>query len=309
MTAAAPGGRPTGDGMRKYVTLLRLKISLAFFFPMALGYAVVSETGAAIPAYKIVLGFLAFFCAAFFASTLNFYADVASDKEFEGEFKDMDLKRQPFVTGEMGRLETALAFALSGAGCVACSLVVSLRFAVFIVGFALVVGLLYSHPWFRLKAKPVTDMLCNILGMGFSLMAGLALAGSYTPPAMFLVWAALFITVVYIPTVVNDVPFDEAAGYKTSGVFFGASRLLYSMVPLTMIMIPLAVLLSMNTSLPWLFRLAAGGGTLLAIFGVSVVIYRWHPPRIELNPDVVLYPMDLLIIGLVIYGSVRLAVH
>jgi 4-hydroxybenzoate polyprenyltransferase len=295
--------------MRKYVTLLRLKISLAFFFPMALGYAVVSETGVAIPSYKIALGFLAFFCATFFSSTLNFYADVTSDREFEGEFKDMDLKRQPFVTGEMGRTETALAFAVSGAGCVAFSLAVSLRFGVFVIGFALVVGLLYSHPWFRLKAKPVTDMLCNILGMGFSLMAGLSLAGSYTPPAKFLVWGALFITVVYIPTVVNDVPFDEAAGFRTSGVFFGASRLLYSMIPLMVIMIPLAVLLSMNTGLPWLFRLAAGGGTLLAIFGVSVVIYRWHPPRIELNPDVVLYPMDLLIVGLVIYGSVRLAMH
>jgi len=295
--------------MRKYITLMRLKISLAFFFPMALGYVVVADAGAAIPAYKIVLGFLAFFCATFFASTLNFYADVASDREFEGEFKDMDLKKQPFVTGEMSRLDTVLAFAVSGAGCIAFSLAVSLRFAVFVVAFALVVGVLYSHPWFRLKAKPVTDMLCNILGMGFSLMAGLSLGGSYTPPAMFLVWGALFIAVVYIPTVANDVPFDEASGYRTSGVFFGASRLLWSMVPLTVIMIPLAVLLSMDTGLPWLFRLAAGGGTLLAICGVSVVLYLWHPPRIELNPDVVLYPMDLLIVGLVIYGSVRLAIH
>ncbi len=295
--------------MRKYLKLLRLKISLAYFFPLALGLAVVSEMNVTISWYRIVLAFLAFFSASFFSSTLNFYADVTADREFEGDFKDVDLKDQPFVTGEMGRTETVLAFAISAAGCVAFSLLVSLRFAAFIVGFALVVGLFYSHPWFRLKARPVTDMLCNVLGMGFSLFAGLSLGGDYSPPVLFLVWGALFITVLYIPTVVNDVPFDQAAGYKTSGVFFGASRLLYSIIPLTLAMIPIAVLVSVNGTTPWMFSFLAAGGTFLAIIGVAAVIYRWRPPRIELDPNVVLVPMDILIAGLVVYSCIRLAMH
>lgn len=292
---------------RKYWKLLRIKMSLAFFFPMALGFAVAAKYGGHIDSCDVPLAFAAFFCASFFASTLNFYADVESDRRFEGRFKDMDLKEQPFVTGEMGRTGTVLAFALSGAGCVALSLLVSVRCAIYIVGFALVVGVLYSHPWFRLKARPVTDMLCNVMGMGLSLMAGLSLGGGYRPPVAFLAWGALFIVVVYIPTVANDVPFDEAAGYRTSGVYFGARRLLWSMVPLTAAMVPLAVVVAIDPDAPWLFRVAAAAGMPLAIAGMSVVLYLWRPPRIELNPDLVLFPMYLVILFFIVYGFAVMA--
>ncbi|MFH1149247.1 MAG: UbiA prenyltransferase family protein [Actinomycetota bacterium] len=303
------GKRPgvLGRVARRYWKLLRIKISLAFFFPMALGFAVAAKYGEPFPWYDVPLAFAAFFCASFFSSTLNFYADVDSDRRFEGRFKDMDLKQQPFVTGEMGRVETAAAFAVSGAGCVVLSLLVSLRCSIYVVGFALVVGVIYSHPWFRLKARPVTDLLCNVAGMGLSLMAGLSLGGGYRPPVAFLAWGALFITVVYIPTVANDVPFDEAAGYRTSGVYFGAQRLLWSMVPLTLAMVPFAVVVALDTEAPWLFRVATAAGTPLAIAGASVVLYLWHPPRIELNPDLVLFPMYLVIIFFIVYGVAVMA--
>jgi 4-hydroxybenzoate polyprenyltransferase len=294
--------------VRKYWKLFRVKISLAFFFPLAFGFAIAADADPHITWWKIPVGFLAFFCATFFASTLNFYADVASDKDFGGGFKDTDLSKQPFVKGEMGRAETWLALGVSFAACAGLSLAVNHRFAVFIVGFALVVGILYSHPLIRLKAKPVTDILCNIVGMGFSLLAGLSLGGSSRlPPVMFLVWGALFVVVMYIPTVVNDVPFDRAAGYQTSGVYFGASRLLYSMAPLAIAMVPLGVFLAFDGSIAWLYRFAAAAGTPLTLAGTAVIFYLWRPPKIELNPDVVLFPMDLAIAALVIYGSILVA--
>lgn len=293
--------------MRKYWVLLRIKISLAFFFPFALGFMVAADANPDISWYGIPLGILAFFCASFFASTLNFYADVEADRDFEGGFKDMDLKDQPFVTGEMGRMEAALAFAVSGAGCIGLSIAVSWRFSAFIVGFALVVGVLYSHPWFRLKALPVTDILCNVLGMGFTLFAGLALGVAERPPVAFLFWGALFITIVYIPTVVNDVPFDEAAGYRTSAVFFGAQRLLYAMIPLVVAMVPLGVIVAVSPEAAWQYRLLGGAGDVLAVAGTIVVFMRWRPPRIELNPDLVLVPMYLVIAFMVVYGIVRVA--
>jgi len=292
--------------LRKYWTLLRIKIALSYFFPMALGFAVAADANPNIAWWKVPLGFLAFFCAWFFASTLNFYADVEADREFDGKFKDMDLSKQPFVTGEMGKVETWLAFGLAAAGCVGLSLAVGYRFAIFNIGFMLVIGVLYSHPWVRLKARPVTDILCNVTGMGFSLLAGLALGGSGLPPVAFLVWGGLFITVMYIPTVVNDVPFDEAAGLKTSGVFFGASRLLYFMVPLALVMIPVGVLVVLNASAAWEYRWIAALGTPLTMAGTAVIFYLWHPPHIELNPDVVLYPMDLAIVALIVYGVVKI---
>jgi 4-hydroxybenzoate polyprenyltransferase len=294
--------------LRKYWVLLRIKISLAYFFPLAFGFAIAADTDPNIAWWKIPVGFLAFFCASFFASTMNFYADVASDREFGGKFKDMDLKEQPFVTGDMGPLETWLVFIMSGVGCVALSLAVNYRFAIFIIGFALVVGLLYSHPLFRLKARPVTDILVNVVGMGFMLLAGLSIGGLHNlPPVLFLVWGALFVTVMYIPTVVNDVPFDEAAGYKTSGVYFGASRLLYSMAPLALAMIPIGVLIAINSSYAWEYRVVAAIGTPLTLAGTAVIFSLWHPPRVELNPDIVLVPMDLAILALIIYGSVLVA--
>jgi 4-hydroxybenzoate polyprenyltransferase len=293
--------------LRKYWVLLRIKIALAYFFPLAFGFMVAADANPHIPWWKIIAGFAAFFCATFFASTMNFYADVEADSSFGGTFKDMDLKDQPFVKGEMSGRETMAAFAVSGAGCVALSLAVNHRYAIFIIGFALVVGLLYSHPWFRLKARPVTDILVNVTGMGFALLAGLSLGVHYLPPVIFLVWGGLFVTVMYIPTVVNDVPFDEAAGYKTSGVFFGASRLLYSMAPLAVAMIPLGVLIALDSSAAWQYRFAAAAGTPLTLAGTAVIFYLWHPPRVELNPDIVLYPMDVAILAMVIYGLVRVA--
>jgi 4-hydroxybenzoate polyprenyltransferase len=293
--------------LRKYWTLLRIKIALSYFFPMALGFAVAADANPSIAWWKVPVGFGAFFCAWFFASTLNFYADVEADREFAGKFKDMDLSKQPFVTGEMGKLETWLAFGLSAAGCVGLSLALGYRFAIFNIGFMLVIGVLYSHPWFRLKARPVTDILCNVTGMGFSLLAGLSLGGSGLPPVAFLVWGGLFIAVMYIPTVVNDVPFDGAAGLKTSGVCFGASRLLYFMAPLALAMIPVGILVVLNASAAWEYRWIAALGTPLTIAGTAVIFYLWHPPHIDLNPDVVLYPMDLAIVALIVYGAVRLA--
>jgi len=113
--------------------------------------------------------------------------------------------------------------------------------------------------------------------------------------------------VMYIPTVVNDVPFDEAAGYKTSGVYFGASRLLYSMAPMALAMIPLGILVAMNSSAAWQYRWVAAIGTPLTIAGTAVIFYFWRPPRIELDPSIVLIPMDLLIVALVVYGIVLVA--
>jgi len=288
--------------LRTYWKLLRIKISLAFFFPLAFGFAVAADTNPHIAAWKIPVGFLAFFCASFFASTLNFYADVESDRSFSGKFKDVDLREQPFVTGEIGRAEKWAAFAVSGAGCVLLSLAVGYRFAIFIISFAVIVGVLYSHPWFRLKSRPVTDILCNVAGMGCSLLAGLALGLHDLPPVLFLVWGALFVTVIYIPTVVNDVPFDRQAGYRTSGVYFGPSRLLHTMAPLAVAMIPVGILVALNTSAAWEYRVVAALGTPLTLAGTAVIFYLWRPPRVELNPNVVLLPMDLAIVALVVFG-------
>jgi 4-hydroxybenzoate polyprenyltransferase len=299
-------GSPIMTTARKYWTLLRIKISLIYLFGLSFGFSVAADANPDIAWYRIPLALLAFFCASFFASTLNFYADVEADREFTSRFKDMDLAGQPFVTGEMGKAETTLAFSASAVGCLLFSLMTGYRFAVYMVSFGVVIGLLYSHPWFRLKARPLTDILCNVAGMTLPILAGLSLSVEDLPPVLFLVWWALFVTVVYIPTVVNDVPFDEAAGYRTSGVTFGAARLLYSMIPLTVAMVVPGVLVAVSGA-AWQYRLMAGLGTVLAVAGVTVVLYCWKPPHIDLDPNWVLVPMNLFIIFFFTCGIVRVA--
>lgn len=277
--------------MGKYIKLLRLKIALAFFFPFVLGLSVasVSDPGVSIP--KAVAAVISFFCASFFSSTLNFYSDVEADRIFTGVFKDMDLKSQPFVTGEMNKRETAIALAVSMFSSLGLSLYAGLRVLIYMAGFMLVVGVLYSHPKIKLKGRPLADILCNVLGMGFSLFAGLSIGKANAPSIAYLFWGALFIAIVYIPTVVNDVPFDKAAGFKTSGVVFGAERLLVSMIPLTLLMSVLAVVVFLDKSLVWQFRVTCLALTPLTVIGVIVIFFSWTPPRINLNPDIVLIPM------------------
>ncbi len=277
--------------MGKYIKLFRVKIALAFFFPFVLGLSVASASDPEVSISRAVAAIISFFCASFFSSTLNFYSDVEADRIFTGVFKDMDLKKQPFVTGEMSKRETFAAFAVSLVFAVGLSLYAGLRVLLYIVCFILVVGVLYSHPRIKLKGLPLTDILCNILGMGFSLFAGLSVGKARSPSIAYLFWGALFIAIVYIPTVVNDVPFDRSAGFKTSGVVFGAERLLVSMIPLTIIMSLLAVVVFLDKSLVWQFRITCLFLTPLTVIGVIVIFFSWVPPKINLNPDIVLIPM------------------
>jgi len=274
-----------------YFKLLRIKIALAFFFPFVLGLSVAATADTSISVPKAISAIMSFFFASFFSSTLNFYSDVEADRIFSGVFKDMDLKNQPFVTGDMSRNETIAAFSVSLILALTLSLLAGLKVLIYISCFIFVVGFLYSHPKIKLKGRPLTDILCNILGMGLSLFAGLSIGRANHPSVVYLIWGALFVAIVYIPTVVNDVPFDQAAGFKTSGVVFGAERLLVSMIPLTLIMSLLAVVVFLDDSLVWQFRLTCLALTPLTILGVIVIFFSWKPPRINLNPDIVLVPM------------------
>lgn len=84
-------------------------------------------------------------------------------------------------------------------------------------------GLLYSVPPFKFKAKPFLDMLANGIGYG-----GLAFATGWTAtgaPAAD-VWAAslpyvLSVSAVYLNTTLPDYQSDKATGNLTTGVLIG----------------------------------------------------------------------------------------
>ncbi len=287
----------------KYARLFRVRTMVIYIFPLTLGFAGAAQTGGDAPGWKVVLAYLAFLCGSFFSSSLNFYADVESDRLHNDMYKgDLHMSDQPFVTGEMGRLETALLFLLTALGCVVFSLLVGWPFAVFMVGSVVLLGVLYSHPWFRFKNKPVLDIVTNATGACTLLIAGWKVLQPDTwPPVWPLVYGFLFASTLYMPSVANDVPFDAAAGFRTSGVVFGAERLLKAMIPMCVVLVPVAVV---NYVIPqsWIFKLfiaLALPGALVFTAGMHI-LYR--PPFIRFNASLLVYPLAALLLFYFVYG-------
>ncbi|WP_287154973.1 UbiA prenyltransferase family protein [Candidatus Solincola tengchongensis] len=291
------------QAMDKYARLFRVRTMFIYLFPMTLGFAAAAEGGGDAPGYRVALAFLAFLCGSFFSSTLNFYADVESDRLHNDMYKgDLHMSDQPFVTGEMGKLETAAVFLLTAAGCVVLSLLAGREFAWFMIGSVAILGVLYSHPWFRFKNKPVLDIVTNATGACVLLTAGWKLLQPDTwPPIWPLVYGFLFASTLYMPSVANDVPFDAAAGFRTSGVVFGAERLLKAMIPMCALLIPVAVV---NFIVPqsWTFKLFIA----LALPGALVFTAGMHllykPPFIRFNASLLVYPIALLWLFYFVYG-------
>ncbi len=205
----------------------------------------------------------------------------------------------------MGRLETALVFAVSVISCMAFSLLAGWWFAVFMLATVLVLGILYSHPWFHFKEKPVLDVLCNVTGALLFLMAGWKLASPDTwPPVLPLAFAFIFVAIIYLPTVANDVPFDEAVGYRTSGVVFGAQRLLDAIIPLCAILAVLGVLVFIGPN-GWQLELFA------AVTLPAAWVFTWgvrklfEPPHIRFNTGLLIYPVSALFIFYFVYAVDR----
>jgi 4-hydroxybenzoate polyprenyltransferase len=86
-----------------------------------------------------------------------------------------------------------------------------------------ILGLLYSVPPFKFKAKPFLDMLANGIGYG-----GLAFATGWSVggPASGWVWRGalpyvLAVSAVYLNTTLPDYQSDKATGNVTTGVLLG----------------------------------------------------------------------------------------
>jgi 4-hydroxybenzoate polyprenyltransferase len=298
----------------KYIRLFRLKSTLIYLFPFVLALSVGIQQvrqGAARPVpyswVAVLFAYLAYFCGSFFSSTLNFYADVPADRVHDGLYKDQDISKQPFVSGEMSKLETVLVFAVTGIGCVVFSVLVNWRFAVFMVGAVLLLGVLYSHPWFRFKEKPVLDIVTNATGAVLILYAGMAIVSRDNPPFIPILFGWLFSAAMYMPSVANDEPFDKAAGYRTSGVVFGQKRLVLAMIPTVALMVPVGIWGVFSTSLNWEYRLFCLLGTGAAILATATVWLLFNPPHIELNPDFYLVPLAALLLLYFIVSIVKLA--
>ena len=302
----------------KYLRLFRLKSTIIYVFPFVLALSVGLEqtrpgrqvaSVAPYAWYTVLFAYLAYFCGSFFSSTLNFYADVPADRVHDGLYKDQDISRQPFATGEMGPMETVVLFAGLGAGCVFFSFMVNIRFAFFMLGAVLLLGILYSHPWFRFKEKPVLDIVTNATGAVLILFAGMAVVSKDNPPFIPILFGWVFSATMYMPSVANDVPFDAEAGYRTSGVVFGQRNLVLAMIPMAAVLVGVGIWGVLAGSINWQYRLFIGLGFPAAVVATSMVLLTYDPPHIKLNPLIFVFPLlglDLFYLALGLYYLTKL---
>ena len=274
-----------------------------YIFPTTLGFACAAAAGGNMPGYKIACMYLGFLCGSFFSSSLNFYADVESDRLHNDMYKgDLHMSDQPFATGEMGRLETVLLFLLTGLGCIGFSLLVNRQFALYMGISVGVLGILYSHPWFRFKNRPILDIVTNAAGAVLLLIAGWKAVTPTTWPQFWpLSFGFVFSATLYMPSMANDVPFDEAAGFRTTGVVFGAERTIDAMIPLCALLVPITVY---NFFLPivWPFKLffaLALPGAIVFTIGMRLL---WKPPHIRFNAGLLVYPILGLLVFYFVYA-------
>lgn len=292
----------------KYLILFRLKTLMIYIFPLTLGLAAAADKSPGVPGWRIACAYLGFLGGSFFSSTLNFYADVEADRLHNDMYKDQPISNQPFVTGEMGKLETALLFAVTGLSSILFSLLAGWWFALFMLGGVVVLGILYSHPWFRFKELPVLDVVTNAAGAVIILIAGWKLASPDTwPPVLPLVFGFIFSGTLYLPSVANDVPFDEAVGFRTSGVVFGAKRLLDAMIPLCVLMAAVAAMVFAGP-FEWQFKLFIA----MALPGACVFTWGMHllfkPPHVRFNTGLLIYPISGLLVFYFVYALSKLLV-
>jgi 4-hydroxybenzoate polyprenyltransferase len=104
----------------------------------------------------------------------------------------------------------------------ALSVLFSPAYRVFIL-LSLGLGILYSAPPFKLKGRPILDILSNSIGYGcLAFMVGWLTAGKYDPAHLLKsIPYVLAVAAVFINTTVPDIDGDKKTGNITTGVFLG----------------------------------------------------------------------------------------
>ncbi|HEY49436.1 MAG TPA: UbiA family prenyltransferase [Dehalococcoidia bacterium] len=258
--------------MTGYLKLARLSAWPLFSLTFMLTFAVDAHPETDWP-YALV-GFASLFLFAAFAFALNFYSDKDTDRYQDAEYtKDLDLRHQPLVTGEVTERGCVVFCTVTLIAAVALGFVVSALFGLLVVLSCIISGILYSHPWIRLKAKPVGDILC-IAPLGVLLpAAGYLLGAGRMPSSLMMLFWFLVAATFYLATVVSDYQFDIRAGLHTSAVFFGPRGLLMGMVVSCLLSVVVSIFIFNSShyfSGTRYFAVVAAGGLML----FTVVVWR-----------------------------------
>lgn len=164
-----------------------------------------------------------------FLTSSTFVLNHVLDLEF-----DKQNPRKSFsllVRNEISTKNSFLLFTLLSLFCLFFSLTVNYGFVLCILGLILI-SLLYNIPPFRLKNRPILDVLCHTLSLGILCpIAGWCLSDSSglisafsNFPFLYLLSISFYVTALHSPTMAIDFEADIKSGATTFATKFGAER-------------------------------------------------------------------------------------
>jgi len=212
-----------------FIRLIRPVGWIVFLFPVTVGFYLGASNDTS--PVSIVCGFSAVFLVLCFGFSANALGDVDVDKHHNGRSKDMNLSFQPLVTAETSINQVKLLCLVFLAGSLFCAAVVGFSFLLTII-LLHAIGYVYSLEPFRMKKRPIGDILCNALLGVFFFLAGVTI-GEVAVPFLLIIAVFLMASNFYIPTVMTDYEFDKKAGLRTSAVVYRGARLINTMYVLT----------------------------------------------------------------------------
>lgn len=279
--------------MIKYLKLMRVLVWPASLFSFAVGFESGARPGGNL--YSMMFGFLAMFSFLSFAYALNFYADRDVDRYDERCQRDTDRSKQPLLTGEVTEKECIVFCILTFLTTILLSALVNRLFALLMFYACVIGGILYSHPWVRLKAAPLGDILCMTTLSACLFSAGYALSLGMMPTWLMLIFFSLFSMTIYIPTVVIDYEYDLKAGLRTSAVVFGQRNLIKGMAISCLFSLPVAYWIVFKGLYPLDTKILVVFSWGVQVIYTAIAWKSLKPPRLVL-PLLNWYPRQVIVL-------------
>lgn len=219
------------------------------------------------------------FILAFFIYSILLGGIYILNQIYDRESDRLNKKLFLISEGYIGVRSAALQLIfLSGVGIILSSLFFSRVFVLFI-GLSLSLGFLYSVPPFKLKGRPLFDMIANSVGYGFlNFGIGWLATKDFSLRMLELSLPYMFaVSAVYVNTTILDIPGDRRTGDITTGVWLGMRRASYLSTIFVVIALLLSILVRNYVSLtasaialPLFFSAAKKGDTKSATLSIRL---------------------------------------
>ena len=215
----------TNSNLIRWLRFIGVDFWMVALFPFYIGFVISSKT---FYSSNLLYGILSICFLTSSTFVLNHILDIELDKQ--NPRKSFSL----LVRNDISSKNSFILFIFLSLFCLLFSLVVNYGFVLCILGLILI-SLMYNISPFRLKNRPLFDILCHTLSLGILCpIAGWCLSDSSgiisafsNFPFLYLISISFYVTALHSPTMAVDFNADIASGATTFATKFGAERTMF----------------------------------------------------------------------------------